>query len=54
MPLEIVFFGASKLASAKTPLLNPYYRLHGLGEILAIWAPRFQITSDLRFVIWST
>ena len=24
------------------------------GEILAIWAPRFQITSDLRFVIWST
>ena len=25
-----------------------------LGEILAIWAPRFQITSDLRFVIWST
>ena len=25
-----------------------------LGEILAIWAPRFQITSDLRFVLWST
>ena len=25
-----------------------------LGEFLAIWAPRFQITSDLRFVIWST
>ena len=25
-----------------------------LGEILAIWVPRFQITSDLRFVIWST
>ena len=25
-----------------------------MGEILAIWAPRFQITSDLRFVIWST
>ena len=24
------------------------------GKILAIWAPRFQITSDLRFVIWST
>ena len=22
-------FGASKLASAKTPLLKPYYRLHG-------------------------
>ena len=32
MPLEIVFFGASKLASAKTPLLNPYYRLHGFGR----------------------
>ena len=25
-----------------------------LGDILAIWAPRFEITSDLRFVIWST
>ena len=23
-------FGASKLASTKTPLLNPYYRLHGI------------------------
>ena len=27
MPLEIV--KASQLASAKTPLLKPYYRLHG-------------------------
>ena len=25
-----------------------------MGEILAIWGPRFQMTSDLRFVIWST
>ena len=25
-----------------------------LGQILAIWAPQFQITSDLRCVIWST
>ena len=25
-------FGASKLASAKTPLLKPYYRLHGVTK----------------------
>ena len=40
-------FGASKLASAKTPLLKPYYRLHGLwmfarivvfgGAFMAFW-----------------
>ena len=31
-------FGASKLASAKTPLLKPYYRLHGYcREILLSW-----------------
>ena len=29
MPLEIVFLEPQKLASAKTPLLKPYYRLHG-------------------------
>ena len=31
-----------------------WLRLRLGGEILAIWTPRFQITSDLRFVIWST
>ena len=29
MPLEIVFLEPQNWASAKTPLLNPYYRLHG-------------------------
>ena len=34
MPLENSVFGASTLASAKTPpLLNPYYRLHGLPGV---------------------
>ena len=34
MPLEIVLVEPQKLASAKTPLLNPYYRLHGLFGII--------------------
>ena len=33
MPLEIVFWEPQKLASAKTPLLKPYYRLHGTYSI---------------------
>ena len=37
MPSKIVFLGASKLASAKTPLLNPYYRLHGIRKTREGW-----------------
>ena len=54
--------GRSRTQNQKTRTVSTYWSSPGgislrdsdLGESLVIWAPRFQITSDLRFAIWST